>query len=278
MPQRIPHILSIAGSDSGGGAGIQADLKTFSAFGCYGMTAITAVTSQNSLGVHWIEQLSAQSVDTQIHAVVADFGVHAVKVGMLGSEAMVQCVAQAIKKYELEQVVIDPVLVATSGATLGDKGTATTIAKHLFPLAKLITPNLYEASVFLGKEVKTPNQMKEAATELLKMGPPAVLLKGGHLEGGDELLDLLAYQEQGQIILKEFHHLKIHTKNSHGTGCTLSSAIACGLGSGLSLSDAVNVGIDFVQQALVHGSQLNIGQGAGSLWHAYEQYSQIAEK
>ena len=276
MPQRIPHILSIAGSDSGGGAGIQADLKTFAAFGCYGMTAITAVTSQNSLGVHWVEQLSPKSVDTQIHAVVADFGVHSVKVGMLGSEGMVQCVAQAIDQYELQQIVIDPVLVATSGATLGDKGTANAIAKYLFPLATLITPNLYEAGVFLGKEVKTPTQMKEAVTDLLKMGPSAVLLKGGHLEDRDELLDLLAYQEHGQIVLKEFKHPKILTKNSHGTGCTLSSAIACGLGSGLSLSDAVHVGIDFVQQALLHGNHMDIAQGAGPLWHAYEQYSQIA--
>jgi hydroxymethylpyrimidine/phosphomethylpyrimidine kinase len=278
MPQRIPHVLSIAGSDSGGGAGIQADLKTIAAFGCYGMTAITSVTSQNSLGVHWVEGLSTQSVDTQIHAVVADFGVQSVKVGMLGSQDMVQCVARAIEKYTLHNVVIDPVLVATSGATLGDKGTANAIAKNLFPLATLITPNLYEASIFLGREVKTLQHMKEAATDLLKMGPVAVLLKGGHLEQSDELTDILAFEENGQVILKEYQHQKIRTKNSHGTGCTLSAAIACGLGSGLLLTDAILVGIDYVQQALLHGSQLKIAQGAGPLWHAYEQYPQVDEK
>jgi hydroxymethylpyrimidine/phosphomethylpyrimidine kinase len=275
MPNRIPHILTIAGSDSGGGAGIQADLKTMAAFGCFGMSAITAVTSQNSLGVHWVEYLSQQSVDTQIHAVAADFGVRAVKIGMLGSADMVQCVAKAIQKYELCHIVLDPVLVATSGAPLGDKVTAKAMLEYLFPLADVITPNLYEASVFLDREVKTIDQMKQAAQDFLKLGPKAVVLKGGHLENTHELIDILVTSDGDSFHCVEFKHDKIDTKNSHGTGCSLSSAIACGLGAGLSLEESVDVAIEFVQQALRHGSQLQIARSAGPLWHAYEQYPQV---
>ena len=278
MPNRIPHILSIAGSDSGGGAGIQADLKTMSAFGVFGMTAITAVTSQNSLGVHWIEHLSCQSVDTQIHAVTADFGVNAVKIGMLGSVEMVNCVAQAITKYQLSQTVLDPVLVATSGAALADKSTAQAMAEHLFPIVNVITPNLYEASIFLGREIKNVSQMEQAAIDLLQMGPQAVLLKGGHLENTDSIDDVLVYQHGEDTHIRHFPHPKIITKNTHGTGCSLSSAIACGLGGGLSLEEAVDVAIEFVQQALLHGSQLTMTLGSGPIWHAYEQFPQLETK
>ena len=278
MSNRIPHILSIAGSDSGGGAGIQADLKTMSAFGVFGMTAITAVTSQNSLGVHWIEHLSCQSVDTQIHAVTADFGVGAVKIGMLGSIEMVHCVAQAITKYNLSHTVLDPVLVATSGAALGDKSTAQAMVAELFPIVSLITPNLYEASIFLGRQIKTIDQMEQAAVELLQLGPKAVLLKGGHLENTDSLDDVLVYLQGENLQIRHFPHPKIITKNTHGTGCSLSSAIACGLGGGLSLEEAVDVAIEFVQQALLHGSQLTMTMGSGPIWHAYEQYPQLETK
>ena len=278
MPNRIPHILSIAGSDSGGGAGIQADLKTMSAFGVFGMTAITAVTSQNSLGVHWIEHLSCQSVDTQIHAVTADFGVSAVKIGMLGSVEMVHCVAQAITKYQLCQTVLDPVLVATSGAALGDKSTAQAMVENLFPIVSVITPNLYEASIFLGREINNVSQMELAALDLLKLGPQAVLLKGGHLENTDAIDDVLVYQLGGVTHVRHFPHSKIITKNTHGTGCSLSSAIACGLGGGLSLEEAVDVAIEFVQQALLHGSQLTMTLGSGPIWHAYEQFPQFETK
>ncbi len=278
MTNRIPHILSIAGSDSGGGAGIQADLKTMAAFGAFGMTAITAVTSQNSLGVHWIEHLSCQSVDTQIHAVTADFGVGAVKIGMLGSVDMVQCVAQAITKYHLSDTVLDPVLVATSGAALGDKSTALAMVEHLFPMVSVITPNLYEASIFLGREIKNVSQMEQAAVDLLQLGPQAVLLKGGHLENTDSLEDVLVYQQGGALQIRHFPHPKIMTKNTHGTGCTLSSAIACGLGGGLSLEKAVDVAIAFVQEALLHGAQLTMTLGSGPIWHAYKQYPQLETK
>ncbi|WP_281971544.1 MULTISPECIES: bifunctional hydroxymethylpyrimidine kinase/phosphomethylpyrimidine kinase [unclassified Polynucleobacter] len=278
MTNRIPHILSIAGSDSGGGAGIQADLKTMSAFGAFGMTAITAVTSQNSLGVHWIEHLSCQSVDTQIHAVTADFGVGAVKIGMLGSIEMVHCVAQAITKYNLSHTVLDPVLVATSGAALGDKSTAQAMVAELFPIVSLITPNLYEASIFLGRQIKTIDQMEQAAVDLLQLGPKAVLLKGGHLENTDSLDDVLVYLQGENLQIRHFPHPKVITKNTHGTGCSLSSAIACGLGGGLSLEEAVDVAIEFVQQALLHGSQLTMTLGSGPIWHAYEQYPQLDTK
>jgi hydroxymethylpyrimidine/phosphomethylpyrimidine kinase len=274
MPQRIPHILTIAGSDSGGGAGIQADLKTMSAFGAFGMTAITSVTSQNSLGVHWIEQLSTQSVDTQIHAVVADFGVHAVKIGMLGSADMVLCVSNAIQKHQLKHVVFDPVLIATSGASLADKATAKAMVEQLIPISYLITPNLYEASVLLNREIKTANQMEQAAIDLLEFGSEAVLLKGGHLENNHELVDILVFKEGSEVIRHTFKHPKIMTKNTHGTGCTLSSAIACGLGAGLSLTESVDVAIDFVQNALQHAADLKMANGSGPLWHAYEQFPQ----
>jgi hydroxymethylpyrimidine/phosphomethylpyrimidine kinase len=278
MHYPIPHILTIAGSDSGGGAGIQADLKTFAAFGAFGMSAITAVTSQNSLGVHWVEYLSIQSIDTQIHSVIADFGVDAVKVGMLGSTEIVECVAKAVTQYGLKNIVLDPVLVATSGATLGDKSTSVAIVQHLFPLARIVTPNLYEASMFMGGKVTTKEQMILAAHAFLKMGPQAVLIKGGHLENSSELVDILVTEEHGEILVHEFSHPKIDTKNTHGTGCTLSSAIACGLGTGLSLLEAVDVGIDYVQQALLHGTHLKIAQANGPLWHAFEQYPQVDEK
>lgn len=278
MPQRIPHVLSIAGSDSGGGAGIQADLKTMAAFGAFGMTAITAVTSQNSLGVHWIEYVSQQSVDTQIHAVVADFGVSAVKIGMLGNPATVATIAQAITKYNLKNIVLDPVLVATSGAALGDKTTARAMLEQLFGLVHLVTPNLYEASIFLEREIKTLEQMQEAAVDFLKLGPPAVLLKGGHLENVAALVDILAYREDGHIRTQQFAHPKIPTRHSHGTGCSLSTAISCGLGAGLSLLESVNVAIDYVQQALLHGAHLQIASAGGPIWHAYEQYPQLAGK
>ena len=277
MPQRIPHILTIAGSDSGGGAGIQADLKTMSAFGAFGMTAITSVTSQNSLGVHWIEHLSPQSVDTQIHAVVADFGVHAVKIGMLGSAEIVQCVSNAIQKYQLYNVVFDPVLIATSGASLADKATSKAMVEHLMPLAYLITPNLHEANVLLNREIKTIEQMQQAAVDLLDFGSEAVLLKGGHLESTSELEDILVYKNGGELIQHAFKHPKIMTKNTHGTGCSLSTAIACGLGAGLSLLESVDVAVDFVQNALQHASVLNMSNGSGPLWHAYEQYPQIEQ-
>ncbi len=278
MSQRIPHILSIAGSDSGGGAGIQADLKTMAAFGAFGMTAITAVTSQNSLGVHWVEHLSEQSVDTQIHAVVADFGVQAVKIGMLGSPKMVACIAQAITKYPMQNIVLDPVLVATSGAALGDKDTVKAMVEHLLPKVDLITPNLFEASVFLNREIKTIEQMELAAKDLLYLCPKAVLLKGGHLENTDQLVDILVFKEGDQIFSKAFKHPKIQTKNSHGTGCSLSSAIACSLGAGLSLTESVDVAIEFVQQALYHAREMNHAQGAGPIWHAYEQFPQLGSK
>jgi hydroxymethylpyrimidine/phosphomethylpyrimidine kinase len=275
MNQHIFKILSIAGSDSGGGAGIQADLKTFAALGCFGMTAITAVTSQNSLGVHWVEQLSNKSIDTQIHAVMADFGADAVKVGMLGSVEVVECISQAIEEYQLKNIVLDPVLVATSGATLGDKSTSLAIAKHLFPKATLITPNLYEASMFLNRVIQTQSDMVIAGKELLGMGPAAVLVKGGHLDNPTELVDILVTKKNGEFLIQEFYHQKIDTKNSHGTGCTLSSAIACGLGSGKTLSEAVKNGIDFVQQALLHGSPLQLAHAHGPLWHAFDQYPQV---
>lgn len=272
LPKNTPRILTIAGSDSGGGAGIQADLKTFTALGCYGMTAITAVTSQNSVGVHWLEHLSVKSIDSQIQAIATDFGVDAVKIGMLSQPEIVTAIGQAIEQYGLQNIVLDPVLVASSGAILGAHGIVERIAQELFRFATIITPNLFEASQFLGVSVSTPQDMHLAAQALLKMGPQAVLIKGGHLTGHSELVDLLYMKSEEGYRIHEFFHPKLDTLHTHGTGCTLSSAIACGLGFGLNLSEAVGQGVGFVQQALKHGTQLNLTPHNGPLWHAFAQY------
>jgi len=222
---RYVRVLSIAGSDSGGGAGIQADLKTFAALGCYGMTAITAITAQNTQGVRAIHGIPPDMLRAQIDAVVEDIGVDAVKIGMLHSPEVVQIVADAIRRHRLPHVVLDPVMVATSGDRLTTSETVQVLVRELFPLAEVITPNLDEAALLLGCSVAGLQGLDAAAQALLGMGAPAALLKGGHLPG-DDVVDVLA-QAGGRI-----HRLasqRIATPNGHGTGCTLSSAMAAHL-------------------------------------------------
>lgn len=274
MTPYIPKILSIAGSDSGGGAGIQADLKTFSALGAHGMTAITAVTSQNTQGVSFVEELTQQSIGSQIQMVFDDLGVDAVKVGMLSNSNTVRSVSLSISQLGLTNVVIDPVLVATSGDLLGKEGTAEALIKYIFPLATIITPNLIEASKLLNRPIAQKEQMAQAAKDLILLGPKAVLLKGGHLTDSD-LLDLLAIDKDGKVEYHEFQHAKINTQNTHGTGCTLSAAIAVFLGFGCSIDEAVGKAIAFVEQAMLHSVHLNLGKGHGPLWHAFKDYPQI---
>jgi hydroxymethylpyrimidine/phosphomethylpyrimidine kinase len=267
-------VLTIAGSDSGGGAGIQADLKTFSALGCFGMSAITAITAQNTLGVTAVQDISLDVIEKQIDAVVTDIGVDAVKTGMLSSPEIVRLIEKVIAKYRIKNLIVDPVLMATSGASLGGNQTALAMKEYLFPHAFVITPNLIEASILLGHEVHGHEQMFDATQELLKMGPRAVLLKGGHLEGSDKLLDLLSIREGNSIAHHEFWHPKIKTQHTHGTGCTLASAITCGVAEGKTLHDAVKAAIDYVQAGISHGQFLEIGQGAGPLWHFHAMYPQ----
>jgi hydroxymethylpyrimidine/phosphomethylpyrimidine kinase len=262
---RYPRVLSIAGSDSGGGAGIQADLKTFSALGCYGMTAITAVTAQNTQGVTAIHGVPVEVLKAQICAVMDDIGVDALKIGMLHSPELVRVVAWAIDEYRIERVVLDPVMVATSGDRLIAQETIGVLVSELFHRATLVTPNLDEASLLLGGAISTIAALDDAAARLLALGAHAVLLKGGHLPG-DEVVDVLAMRGQE---LQRLQSSRIASGNVHGTGCTLSSAIAAGLALGLSLPQAVAEARRYVLQAIAAGAQVHTGGGHGPLNHGH---------
>ncbi|HAL38418.1 MAG TPA: bifunctional hydroxymethylpyrimidine kinase/phosphomethylpyrimidine kinase [Polaromonas sp.] len=260
-----PRVLSIAGSDSSGGAGIQADLKTFAALGCYGMTAITALTAQNTLGVRAIHGVPPQMLRDQIDAVVEDIGLDAVKIGMLHAPDIVQTVAEAIDRHALKKVVLDPVMVATSGAVLIENPAIAALVRELFPRAGVVTPNLDEASLLVGRPLISEHDMEAAAQELLAMGAQAVLLKGGHL-AGDVVRDLLVTQNG------ELHWMRaprIHSANTHGTGCTLSSAIAAQLALGVTLLEAVQAARAYVRAALESGAKVRTGAGSGPLNHGY---------
>ena len=262
---QYPRLLSIAGSDSGGGAGIQADLKTFSALGCFGMTAVTALTAQNTCGVRAIHGVPPQMLADQIDAVVEDIGVDAVKIGMLHSPEIVQAVADAIARHALPHVVLDPVMVATSGAVLIDSPAIAALVRELFGRAVLVTPNLDEASLLVGRALTSEADMQAAALELLAKGAKAVLVKGGHL-AGDVVSDLL------QVTGVAPHWMRaprIATVNTHGTGCTLSSAIAAYLALGHTLVDAVEAARAYVRSALAAGATVKTGQGGGPLNHGF---------
>jgi len=260
-----PRVLSIAGSDSGGGAGIQADLKTFAALGCFGMTAITALTAQNTCGVRAIHGVPPEILRDQIDAVVEDIGIDAVKIGMLHSPEIVRTVAQALARHNLPHVVFDPVMVATSGATLITDEAITVLVTELFPRAAVITPNLDEAGLLVGRTLRSQPDMLSAAQTLLGQGARAVLLKGGHL-AGDDVADLLLLPNGEPIWL---HGPRIQTANTHGTGCTLSSAIAAHLGLGLGLMDAVRAARAYIRQALQAGATVKTGHGSGPLNHSF---------
>jgi hydroxymethylpyrimidine/phosphomethylpyrimidine kinase len=260
-----PRVLSIAGSDSGGGAGIQADLKTFSALGCFGMTAITALTAQNTCGVRAIHGVPPAMLRDQIDAVMQDIGADAVKIGMLHSPDIVRTVARAIDQHQLRNVVFDPVMVATSGAVLIDDSAIAVLVQELFPKACVITPNLDEAALLVGFALTSAQDMACAAQLLLDKGAQAVLLKGGHLPG-EEVIDLLLTRSAEPLWM---HAPRIHSPNTHGTGCTLSSAIAVHLALGSTLVDAVQQARAFVRQALQAGSNVKTGQGSGPLNHGF---------
>jgi hydroxymethylpyrimidine/phosphomethylpyrimidine kinase len=259
------RVLSIAGSDSGGGAGIQADLKTFAALGCYGMTAITALTAQNTLGVQAIHGVPASFLKAQLQSVLDDIGVDAVKIGMMHSPEVVEVVAWAIDHYGLTQVVLDPVMVATSGDRLIAEETVSVLVKELFPRVQLVTPNLDEASLLLQQPLTAVDQLHNAAQALLDMGANAVLLKGGHLPG-DVLCDVLQTPDSDAVV---FEATRIHSRNVHGTGCSLSSAIAAHLASGKTMADAVAAARAFIRQAIADGASVKTGEGHGPLNHGF---------
>ena len=266
---RYARVLSIAGSDSGGGAGIQADLKTLSALGCFGMTAITAITAQNTQGVRAIQALPPELLTQQIDAVVEDIGVDAVKIGMLHDAGVVRVVAEAIRRHRFPYVVLDPVMVATSGDPLIAGDTVNVLVRELFPLATVITPNLDEAALLLQRELHAETDLDAAAADLQALGAQAVLLKGGHLPG-PVLTDLLRLPSGDTL---HWQAARIATRNTHGTGCSLSSAIAGYLALGEPLPEAVRLGRDYVRHALVAGADMQLGHGHGPLNHGFAPHS-----
>jgi len=257
--------LTIAGSDSGGAAGIQADLKTFHQFGVYGTSAITAVTAQNTIGVSAWLALPAALVAKQIDALAEDLRPAAIKTGMLGSREIVETVAERIAYHRLTTYVLDPVMVATSGDRLLDRDAEQLIARRLAPLALLVTPNLNEAEILVGGQVRTPDQMERAGRELVAMGARAALVKGGHLADGATIVDVLVHA--GGDSARRFTHERIDTTSTHGTGCTLSAAITAGLALGRPLEQAVADGLDFVHRAIAAAPGLGSGKGHGPLNH-----------
>ena len=274
---QISRVLTIAGSDSGGGAGLQADLKVITALGGYGMSVITAITAQNTLGVTRIQDVDLDVIEAQIDAVLLDVGVDVVKIGMLASPEIVRTVAKALHRHGVKRIVLDPVLRATSGASLGGDDTAQAMITELFPMATLITPNMEEASLLLGHEISGADDFKMAAQQLLEMGPQAVLIKGGHLDATHtQITDFLMWKtlEDGLEVTqsKEFKHYRVNTLNTHGTGCSLASAIATYLADGHDLSHAVAKAIAYVEAGLEAGRFLSIGEGPGPLWHMHDFY------
>jgi len=248
MPHTTPPIaLTIAGSDSGGGAGIQADLKTFHAHGVHGLSAITAITSQNTRGVAAVHAVPPGHVQSQLDAVFGDFPVGAVKTGMLGNAATVRRLARELRRRQPAWLVVDPVMIATSGARLLDEDAVTVLRDELMPLADVLTPNLPEAEALLGRRIRTDRQFDAAAAELLALGAGAVLLKGGHA-GGKQVLDRF-YDARGKV---EFRHPRLPLEG-HGTGCTLAAAIAAGLARGLAPRMAARRAVAYVQRALARG-------------------------
>lgn len=257
--------LTIAGSDSGGGAGIQADLKTMLAQGVYGMSAITALTAQNTMGVRAISQVAPEFLAAQIDSVFEDIPPGAVKVGMVFSAELAGVIAERMSYYKVKNLVVDPVMVATSGARLLDETAKETLESKLLPLAKIITPNIYEAEVMSGKKIRDVTDMEQVARELSERFGCAVLCKGGHLtESADDVLC-----ENRNI--RRFPAARIDNPNTHGTGCTLSSAITAGLALGEDLPTAVQRGKNYVSGALSAG--LNLGKGAGPLDHGFLFFS-----
>lgn len=271
----IPNVLTIAGSDSSGGAGVQADLKTFGALGVYGMSVITALTAQNTVGVRSVVSVPARFVRDQIDAVFDDVDVSAVKIGMLASADIINAVADSLEEYKPDYVVLDPVMVSTSGDVLIDIAAIDAMKNRLFPLVNLITPNIPEAEKLLRKAVL---DMEVAAQGLCDMGVRGALLKGGHLKG-DVMRDVLVHDG----VVKAYEAPRVVTRNTHGTGCTLSSAIAAYLAHGLSVDDACGRAKTYLTGALKSADMLNVGSddvlGHGPVhhFHAYQNVSKVAE-
>jgi hydroxymethylpyrimidine/phosphomethylpyrimidine kinase len=268
----VPRALTIAGSDSGGGAGIQADLKTFAAMGVYGTSAITAVTAQNTLGVSDWLAMPEHLVAGQIDAVLDDIGADAVKTGMLANAAIIETVAAKLRDHGIERLVVDPVMVAKGGHKLLEDDAVAALVRELLPLATIVTPNLPEAEVLTGMRVDSWDAMRAAAEKVVAMGAQAVVIKGGHLEGRDDSTDLY-YDGRG---FREYPARRIDTKNTHGTGCTFASAIAAGLAKGLDVPGAVALAKSYVTLAIQHA--YDVGGGQGPVHHFFRYWQPTGPK
>lgn len=260
----IPHVLSIAGSDPSGGAGIQADLKTFSALGVYGMTVITALTAQNTRGVSEVFELPHSFVGAQIEAIFRDIRVDAIKIGMPGSPATIQVIIDMIQRYKPRNIIFDPVIAAQSGDRLSSNETVDAL-RLLIPIADVITPNIPEAETLLGESFR--GDMENFARELLEHGARGVLLKGGHI-GGKNSNDLYMDGKTTRL----FEEVRIKTNNNHGTGCTLSSAMAAYMAKGLPAPEAAEAAKKYVTQALKHADKLKVGDGNGPVHHFFAHW------
>ena len=259
---RVGTAMTIAGSDSGGGAGIQADLKTFAALGVYGTSALTAITAQNTVGVTGVQEISTEIIAAQIEAVLTDIGADAVKTGMLASSAIVEVVSRQLKTFRVTELVVDPVMVAKSGDSLLRQDAVEALRTLLVPLARVVTPNIPEAEVLTGVDIVSDDDMRRAAESIVSMGAGSVVVKGGHRDG--PATDLFYDGDRFQ----EFTAPRIDTKNTHGTGCTFASALAAGLAKGLPLLEAVAQAKEFVTAAI--GRSFPIGRGHGPLNHFYQ--------
>lgn len=257
----VYRALTIAGSDSGGGAGIQADLKTFQELGVYGMSVLTALTAQNTLGVHGVMPVPPEFIEQQLDAVLSDLGTDAAKTGMLFDTPIIEIVAKKIKEYEIKSYVLDPVMVAKGGAPLLLEEAVAAVRKHLIPLAKVVTPNLPEAEVITGITIDNMGKMREAAISLREMGATSVVIKGGHASG-DWAIDLF-YDGEEFIELKE---KRFNTQHTHGTGCTFAAAVTAGLAKGNTVRESVQQAKSFITAAICNPLGLGHGHGPTNHW------------
>lgn len=270
-------VLTIAGSDCSGGAGIQADIKTISALGCYAASAITAVTVQNTQGVTAVHAVPPEIVAGQIRAVMDDIKPKAVKIGMVNDAETIKAITDALADYDIEHIVVDPVMVSTSGSKLMQDDAIKVFIEKLLPMSTLITPNIYEAEILAGKKITDEDAMNDVAGEILSKGAEAVLIKGGHIEG-DKKVDLLynairkteaRSSEITMMIGDSFESETVETRNTHGTGCTLSAAIASNLAMGLGINKAIDKAKYWLTSALIAGADVEIGSGHGPVNHFY---------
>ena len=262
---KYPSVLTIAGFDGSGGAGIQADIKTISALGCYATSVLTALPVQNTMGVRNIFPIPVQAVSEQIESILDDIFPDAIKIGMVHTPELVETIVETLAKYKKVPIVFDPVMVATSGHRLIEEENIQTIIEKLFPISDIITPNMDEASILANMEVKTLDNMKIAGENIKKLGCNHILLKGGHQT--TEKITSLLYSDKEDF--QTFESLKLNTKNTHGSGCTLSSAIASFIAQGKSIDEAVTLAQNYVSEAIYHGRDVQTGKGNGPLNHFF---------